>query len=333
MSQLETIFFIHVPKTAGTSFRVALTQTFPRRLLAFDYGARSPETTDWVRQHTHDTPDRERFRRELTERGIVAFGGHVGRPHYGDVFPPEKTIAFLRDPVDRVISEWHHHRRNSGLGDTLDQFAEAKQYRNTQARLLRGAEPETYAALGLTARYRESLTLVSQKLGWELPLLALNRNPQRAELGATYDVTDELRTRIAELNQADVQLFQAAESLFASDMRSAAPPSLQPPESIPSFPARTRGFIDGYDRGHVYGWACRVGDATPLTVRVLLNGREVAVATADLPRPDLYQKQIHPTGNAGFRVAITPSPTNGAVIRCIAEPGSIELSHSPYHVT
>ncbi len=319
MAELETVFFIHVPKTAGTSFRVALEQEFPDRL-AFDYGDASPNTTDWVRRHVYEAPDRDRFRRELIERDIVAFGGHVGRPQYGDVFAPERTVAFVRAPIDRIISEWHHHRRHGQLTQPLEEFAKRPEMRNLQARLLQGAPIERYAVIGLTARYRESLQLVAQQLGWHLPELTLNRNPTQATIAPSYEVDPETAARLEELNENDLRHYRATEQLFETRAQ-----ALRREPSDPEI----RGFIDGYKDGELYGWACRLGDPTPLLVRVLVDDHEVAVIPADRPRPDLHRKRIHPTGHAGFRLPLGELP-GGTTIRCLTSPQAVELTGSPF---
>lgn len=244
---IETAFFIHVPKTAGTSFTHALERTFSHDRLAWDYGARSPRTTPWVRTHVYESPDRERFVDELLSRRVVVLGGHVGWPHYGDVFSPQRTIAFVRDPVERMVSEWcdrdrvRSGQRHSlgpvasriaavlrrlpggasravfaGRGDLtwegLESFA-AGTARNVQSRMLGGVSLTAYGALGVTSHYREALELVRRRFGWDVPHLTANVNPGKP-LGDSYRLPEDLARRIRSVNAKDVELVERVQELF-----------------------------------------------------------------------------------------------------------------------
>lgn len=99
----------HVPKTAGTSFRVALTHGFgPRRVFAVyggDAGVLSRGEPIW-----------------LPSSGSVVHG-HF-RPHvrHQDLFPRGRRIVWLRDPIERAWSLLNHTlevRNNRTLYDHL----------------------------------------------------------------------------------------------------------------------------------------------------------------------------------------------------------------------
>ena len=64
----KPLLFLHIPKTAGTSFRVAVLQRLGgASRVAFDYGGKHPETHDMVRRHLHaEAPDHAAFRDWLT---------------------------------------------------------------------------------------------------------------------------------------------------------------------------------------------------------------------------------------------------------------------------
>ncbi len=243
----EAAFFIHVPKTAGTSFLEALGVVFPKDRLAFDYGRDSDSTTPWVRETVYDAPDRARFRDELSARRIAVFSGHVGRAEYGDVFAPSQTIAILRDPVERVVSEWHHHRRLATLQLGLAAFASLPSVRDVQARLLDGAAPGDLGALGLSGQYRETLALVRQRFGWELPYLEHNRNPTKP-VADRYDLSQELRAHLERLNLRDLAVFAEAGAVFRDALVSAQHLDTSPKPGSRSAAAMTRG-VCADDRG------------------------------------------------------------------------------------
>lgn len=319
MSELDTVFFIHVPKAAGTSFRLALEARFPGRV-AWDYGPRARDTSEWVREHVYREPDRDALVRRLIEDRVAVFGGHVGQLDYGKLFSADRTIAFLRDPVSRLVSEWHHHRRTAGMMQPLEEFIERPEMRNKQSQLLGTVPLEDYAVIGLASHYAESLELVRRKLGWRVSSLAVNRNPDK-RVGEGYEVSPEIESRIRRLNGQDVALYERARALFWQRLTGDLSPGAVPPH----------GWLDTYRDGTVVGWACRPGEETPVFVRVVVDGRDVTTVVADRPRDDLKAKGIHVTGNAGFRAEIGPV-ADGALVRCFALPDEVELSGSPCRV-
>jgi hypothetical protein len=221
MAEPETVFFVHVPKTGGTSFRSALEMAFPAERLAWDYGMNSPGTTAWVMTYLREGKDKKWLVQELAERDVAVFGGHVGQEQYGDVFSPERTIAFVRDPVERVLSEWHHHRRVSGMEMSLEEFVELPNVRNFQSQLLGGPPPSRYALLGLSRRFADSLELVRRRLGWDLANVVRNPNPDKS-VADRYEISERDAALIRELNDVDAVLFEVAEKLFEHQWKLAA---------------------------------------------------------------------------------------------------------------
>jgi len=129
--------FVHVPKTAGTSFRLAVEQ-MSGGLVAYDYGEETPATGDAVREHVYRHPDLPALHRRLTRDQIVLFGGHVPYRGYAQIFAPQRVITFLRELIERVVSEYHHACRVDGFAGTLLEFADLGHHRNLQATMLDG---------------------------------------------------------------------------------------------------------------------------------------------------------------------------------------------------
>lgn len=136
MSSQQTVIFVHIPKTAGTSLRNALVKS--RKLDDPDpwniSDRREPPDIGW-----HSIRAFANTRRESV--GLVM--GHM--PHgYGELFANPLFITVLRDPVERVLSSHFHLLRNmrdfAAIGDVktdlqeLDKFAESPNFSNLQIR-------------------------------------------------------------------------------------------------------------------------------------------------------------------------------------------------------
>ena len=180
MSEFETFLFVHVPKAAGTSFRLAVEGLFPERVV-YDYGARNEDTSELIREHVYAKPDLLALRDALVEAQIAMLGGHIHYQHYAEIFPPDRVLTIVREPIGRVISEFHHMQRHYGFSGTLLEFAGRPRERDKQTRVLRGGELSEFAFVGIMERYHESLRMLKDRLGWTVPYLMTNVNPTRTD--------------------------------------------------------------------------------------------------------------------------------------------------------
>lgn len=212
--------FVHVPKTAGTSFRLAVEEVFPGRV-AYDYALRAPETWEAVRRHVYGKLDLEALRRELAEAHIAMLGGHVTYRRYAALFTPKQVITFLREPIARLVSEHEHACRHNGFTGTMLQFAEIPRNQNLQSKMLTGVPLEHAALVGITERYGESLALLERRLGWKVPELVRNVNPRQAELAGRYALDAKVERELRALNGEDLALYEEACRRFAEQLAGA----------------------------------------------------------------------------------------------------------------
>jgi len=100
------IFFVHIPKTAGTSFRTALMKAFKGKAL-LDYGPASESTSKEVREHIYGNSPQSRaaIAQLLVGKKFGLLIGHVGFAKYRNVVPIDRVVTFIRRPQDQV---WSH---------------------------------------------------------------------------------------------------------------------------------------------------------------------------------------------------------------------------------
>lgn len=138
------ILSIHIPKTAGTNFTRTLQILFGDRI-HMDYGTeRDLETARTC------APDIKADLLGFAQRFDVIHG-HYHYLKYRDVYPTAQTLATLRHPVSRVVSQYRHialhgdrkvdrHRRIMDGEMDLVKFAQFRFIGNAQSIFLEGLD-------------------------------------------------------------------------------------------------------------------------------------------------------------------------------------------------
>lgn len=246
----EIIFFLHLPRTAGTTLNAVLHENFPPEAILTVYSRE-----DYQRCRMLDAEVLERTR--LIE-------GHLNPESFE---PPRlygrplRMFTLLRDPLERLVSEyvfqksWPSNHLYAYLNENHISFQE---YLTSDAPLLkfRGKNfvshclagvfaqdrdmdevlalakkhlKECFCLVGIQERFDESLLLLSEEIGLHR-LYYERRNMLRP--GAISGIDDRDRALAAELNSADMELYAYACELFERRVE----------EAGPAFAARLREF-------------------------------------------------------------------------------------------
>jgi hypothetical protein len=200
------VISIHIPKCAGTSFHLALRAVYGDRL-QLNYGGafHRGQAEAWA-----------------VPANVECIHGHFLADTFVGRFPSARLVTWVRDPIERVVSNYHHCLRAPDLRDdccrrlheerlTLVEFAELDWMRNTMARYLAGRAVTDFAGVGIAECFDESLAMFRRELGWNQPIPAVppaNTNPGR--LTPVYDLDAATRRRLTDLNAADLVLYQEA---------------------------------------------------------------------------------------------------------------------------
>lgn len=240
----RSLVFVHIPKTAGTTFQTILSGVYRG-------AATCPVYPGW-----------EAVRPEILARSwgskLALVGGHFPYGLHAD--PDMKSllhkkinyITFLRDPVARVVSHFNHvmyagdpaHAEIVAEYPTIEKFIDHPWARNVQTNFLLGFglqfddDPATairdaaavlrsrFKVVGLSERFDESLILCAEAFGWELPThTPANRAVDRARALRVEDLDESVVARIRAANRCDIALYEYAQSLF--DKRVARVPHFQ----------------------------------------------------------------------------------------------------------
>ena len=212
-----TLVSVHVPKTAGTSFAETL-----RRL----HG-------DALKVDNGDRPlAHSRAERRMTAvRHAIATAGRALPDEcvHGHFLPLKYALArrtrfcvWLRDPVQRVVSRYHHYRRHAqqephhlqwGLvpGLSLEEFVRLRQYQNTYAEYFWGFPLRRFDFVGIVERQEQDMVRFARCFGWEpeqVGAVQANRNPEREVGGYVLEPAQEQLIR--RCNARDLALYEWA---------------------------------------------------------------------------------------------------------------------------
>ncbi|GGC64815.1 sulfotransferase family 2 domain-containing protein [Chelatococcus reniformis] len=204
MTLARDVVFLHIPKTAGTSLRTALETALSAHVQMFDYGQAEPKTTPGVRRLCRDASSGGTARSPRVRPVFLC--GHIWAADYLECFRPQSFVTFLRDPVDRVISAYHHSRRHTDDRRPFDEFVHDPEHRNLQTRQLAALPLAACGFVGFVEHYREDCAELGRRLGVRLPHIRTNTKPLVQRFGRLG--VD--RQAVAELNADDVALYGEA---------------------------------------------------------------------------------------------------------------------------
>lgn len=243
------VAFVHIPKTAGTTLNA---------ILAHQYSA--DETYEvmmrgmnWIVPRPAIFPRPlisfskiRRLKLALAEPSSMRLlNGHFDMSLSKWLPADTRFVTLLRDPVERAISHYYHHRRRtidpihplamkSSLADWVS-VCGLVEMDNGQTRRLAGEMnvacgrvtlqmldraksnlAKKFAVVGLTERFDESLILLQRVFNWQLGhFAALNVGENRP---SRTQVSEEALKAIEYANRFDLELYQFAADRFEQAM-------------------------------------------------------------------------------------------------------------------
>lgn len=299
----RSLFFVHVPKTAGTSFRQAVKESFDPDEVLEDYGVQSPSTSALIAEMLYEEPvDFWRFISTCKDRGVRYIGGHVPCARFLSVFGATAMVTFLRDPLQRIASEYSHFVRRKGYEGSFRDFYDRPLMQDRQSKLLRGVDLEAIGMLGITERYADGLVEINS--GWRLDMALRSDNVGRERPDVPHAIDPADQERLEFLNQRDIALYQHVAALF--DERRALSQAGH---------TWAHARMTELKPQRVVGWAWwSDADDRPVEVEVWVDGACTARTVAVDFRPGLCNWKPPRGGYVGFQVRIRLKP--GQRVQC-----------------
>lgn len=220
---------LHLPKTAGTSFRTALQEHFGTSYRD-DYADGGLSRPAHERQAAAQANGLALAASGL--HGVHCVHGHFLPAKYLPLAQRDELVfvTWMRDPVVRLLSHYRywqhsydaehsapHHRQVVEEGWTLEAFCLSEAFRNVYSQYLWDFPLERFAFIGISEHYREDLQAFSREyLGSDLACHRHNVTPARSALD---HVDPALVQRIRTFHAADMELYRRALELREARLR------------------------------------------------------------------------------------------------------------------
>ena len=212
---------VHIPKTAGTSFRKAVREIFGESML-LDYSDKPLKVSRWKRNWRTWLQGRRSNALALADNACI-FGHYMPLKYSRLVRTREcRLITWLRDPIERMVSHYHfifeHHRlRKLAPGQsqvvdenwTMEQFMFSPTYRNFSCQFLWGVGLKKFDFVGLVEHYDADLfDFGMQFFDRELMAHREKQSPMRAPCPFLDD--PQVRRMAERFHAGDMQLYRQA---------------------------------------------------------------------------------------------------------------------------
>lgn len=298
------LFFVHIPKTAGTSFRLGAAEFFDKSNIWHDYGAKSKETHPEVLRNIYELKDGYALASKIRDRGVKLIAGHTPASKYFSFIGIRNTITFLRNPVQRVMSDYNHFVRHNNYSGTLEDFVTRPELQNRQSKFLAGAPIQCYGFIGLTEDYQNSLEIINHNYSLSI---ASRQDNVCSTVGREHVITSEERRLIEKYNDKDLELYREAKRIFSLRL-----------ELHRSHLPFVHGGIQKLTKRNILGWAWWSLTDQPVEIDIIVNDIEVERVTATHLRPGMTGWGAPRKGYVGFHYNFKKSVPTGAIVICRA---------------
>lgn len=201
----------------------------PKRTL-FDYGPNIPLTSDIVLKYMYGDGEQDpaSLAAAALDRGVRFFCGHFPFSRYADVLPEATLLTFVREPVARVLSEFHHHERHGNRKFDLVDHITDERFSDRQSRMI-GDYWSRLSFVGMTERYDASIKYINDWLKLDLPIVHVNARPKDQ---VTAEPDAQLVDLIRRHNTADIEVYNWIDSQFDRSTQTVPPRPLTPAVSV-----------------------------------------------------------------------------------------------------
>jgi hypothetical protein len=308
MKSFTPSFFIHIPKTAGTSFKRASEKYFGADGVVKNYGAKSSETTAWVKDVVLNDKNYPLLYDNLSRNGIGLYTGHVHALPTANIFQIQNIITFLRNPLEQVISHFNHFSRWYEYKKNISEFVITPGFKNLQSRHLNGLPIQLVGFIGITEKYSVSIDLLNTYYGWDFEAREDNANEKKNITSVEKSIND-----LVDLENADdFRLYACVDKLF---------------EERRALNALDKewcySFIDQLDEKHVSGVAYMAKSVSNVSVLIFEKDKQLGCCVANELRLGLIRFGVPNKGFIGFSFILPKSIDLSEILVVVETTGQV----------
>ena len=212
---------IHIPKTGGRSFHEVLKQVFGTSL-----------DQRYEKQHFFPKGGNHHKLSNKLPKGIRGIHGHLSISQLKYIIDKDhpKVITWVRNPVDRVISNYYYFMKRIRDGDTpekqldkinytLLEYAGQPKRRNRMTEILKGLALEDFFFIGIMEQFEQDLRILCNLMDWPEDIDVPHINDSTPfklnnDCATQYhDIDEGMRLEVARLNEDDMLLYAEIKKL------------------------------------------------------------------------------------------------------------------------
>lgn len=287
MTSNKHILFVHIPKTAGTSFRIAAEEYFGKQNTFYDYSSKSDETSKEIIDTIYSAKDPYQFYEHIAKLDRSFLSGHFPVGKYAPLYDALNIVSFVRDPVEQVLSHYNHYKDHHAYTKSLIAFVKEPRFRNTQSKLLRQRDLSLYGFLGVTEQYNTSIDLFNNVYDTDLPKIHINKT-KKDSLG-TEELDLKTLNLIRRMNGKDIALYDAVCQQF--EVRKNLYANNQP---------FTHGLIQKITENQISGLAFQKESDEVVEIDIYKGDQYLETVLAKNFRPGQVRQSVPRRGFIGF---------------------------------
>jgi hypothetical protein len=212
------LIFVHIPKTAGTSFKSLLNKVYtPSETIVIDSSSWYKDTNYSLLSNRSCLPGAQQIQPSSSIKYIV---GHFNADHFINLYPNANYITWVRDPIQRLLSNYNYYLRGGvyygqmstekRAYDILDFETYSTHKLNTNTMCQQLNIPLTkFKFIGIVERYDEEIERFKKLLGLNFinDYNYANVNPEKKNVKESYELTETQKQKLMMLHADDYKLY------------------------------------------------------------------------------------------------------------------------------
>ena len=220
----EQFFFMHIPKTGGTTFRKMLTNHFPE-------GSYYPTQEDLLANGGGYFTKEQMVLNKIELKELNLIVGHYNVDFALTQFPKFKKICFLKNPYTRVISHLNHIINQCEKYNSIDPnivlekelnnivSVQSKMFgynRKVKDYKIVRENIERVDFIGITEEWTKSITLFNKKFGFKLVEIP---RQNKTSFGHSELLSDKSKAKIISRIVPEIHTYNIAKKKFIKDLK------------------------------------------------------------------------------------------------------------------